>query len=643
MRFSDFPFLRYLPFLLLGIISENHLQLHPFYWGIALAICWSIYLSGVLLLRNFLGSLGIASLAYLCLFLFGGMLVSLNKNSDQKIDWTDSQGYLAEVIQFDEEKPNSRQNILEVKSILKSGRWEMAFGQVLVYHQLDQELRPGMILFVQGIPENIEKPSNPSEFDYASYLGRKGIGSRHFIGKKAELLGNHPSHNTTYWIENLRYSISLQLKEKIPDPRSNQVAQALLLGQKQFLDQDTKTAYSQSGVMHVLAVSGLHVGIIYLFLMFLIKPFGLKKVGLKSYLIFVVFCIWLYALITGMSPSVLRAATMFTLITFGQMRERKPSIFNVLAFSAILMITLNPELIFEVGFQLSYLAVGGIVLIHPLVARLWTPATKVSEYIWQLIAVSISAQLATFPLTVYYFHSFPTFFLLGNIVVLPMAFLVMQIGVPLVIFSWVPFLSDFLGILVSYLILVQNWLIDLIQKLPFSQLDRLTISISTMIFVWLLLLMWSMWEEGQKRKLVWLTLFLGFLWSGMRFFESLHAPTEELILYHTKSGIILDFVSNGNVRSWNVGVTPEDIRFKVDSYRLARNWDQIPKSLAGIKNDSTTFYFPLESFSIDMEKQELDISKKSPKSVQRWSKGRWEDISVSEKITSDQAAMRILF
>ncbi|MBN3584487.1 ComEC/Rec2 family competence protein [Algoriphagus aestuarii] len=643
MRFSDFPFLRYLPFLLMGIIGDRYFQFKPVFWLITLGVAWILYFLGLLIFRKQLGSLGLASLAYVCLFLFGGLLASWNKKTFENKDWTKADGYLAEVIQYDLEKPNSRENILEVRAIIQDKHWENASGKVLIYHQMEVELSPGMILYVVGIPEPVEKPTNPSEFDYAAFLARKGIENRHFIGKKAELIGIHPHQNLKYWTENLRHLISEQLKEKIPDSKSNQIAQALLLGQKQFLDQDTKSAYSQSGVMHVLAVSGLHVGIIYVFLMYLIKPFGLKKVGLKSYLILVVCCIWLYALLTGMSPSVLRAATMFTLITFGQMRERKPSIFNVLAFSAILMITVTPDVIYEVGFQLSYLAVGGIVLIHPLISRLWTPDTKVSEYIWQLIVVSISAQLATFPLTVYYFHSFPTYFLLGNLVVIPMAFLIMQVGVPLVIFGWIPYLSDFLGILVSYLVFVQSWLIEQIQKLPHSVLDRLTISVSTMMLVWMLLLFWAAWEEGQKRKLVWLALILSFVWVGARLFDTIVSPSDELLIYQTENGMIMDLVSNGNIRSWNSGVKPDDIRFKVDPYRLSRGWGLIPEPLSGIETNRFDYYFPLEGLRIAFDKKELDLSEHPPRSILIWEEGRWQDMPVTEKIKVGSNAMRILF
>ena len=167
---------------------------------------------------------------------------------------------------------------------------------------------------------------------------------------------------------------------------------------------------------------------------------------------------------------------MFSLLTIGQMRERGTSIYNILAFSAILMITVNPDVIFEVGLQLSYLAVLGIVMIQPLI--LWLPRHKAFEYIWKLTAVSLAAQLFTFPLS--YFHVFPTYILLGNLLILLLAFLIMQVGVPLMIFGWYPVLGEVLGWVLSWL---QNWIADAIRLIPGGKMDRLTMDFSGMLLV----------------------------------------------------------------------------------------------------------------------------------------------------------------
>ncbi len=643
MRFSDFPFLRYVPFLFFGVTIGSSTEF-PFPILIVLLVLIGITYSIIVVfyIKKFDGFYR-SILAYLMLFLFGIILSSFPENEDQGTSWQDSEGYLAEVTLYDHEKPNSFENLLEIKSVNKNGAWEKSDGKVLIYHQLDYSLEPGMILWVRGFPDKIDPPSNPNEFDYSKFLKGKGIEYRQFVGSKVAVLGKNKNSERTYFLEHLRRNLSNLLQEKIPDPKSYQVAQALLLGQKQYLDQDIKKAYSNSGVMHILAVSGLHVGIVYALLMFLVKPFGLKKMSKKSYLTLVILLIWAYALLTGFSPSVVRAATMFSLVTLGQMRERKPSIFNVLAFSALVMVTINPKVIFEVGFQLSYLAVIGIVLIQPLIIRFWLPPNKRLEYVWQIIAVSLAAQLATLPLTIYYFHSFPTYFLLGNLFIIPLAFLIMQVGVPLLLFGWVPFLGDFLGIIVSKLIWIQNLLIDQIQLLPNSNLERLTISPVSMIVIWVFLLIWAAWDQSKKRKLVWIAMCLTFIWSGFRIVQLFDSYQHEIIIYQTENGILLDHSYLGKMRSWNIGVPAQDITYKIDPFRIQKGWSKTPESLLSSNEPDSVYYFPLEKIEIDPSKKLVVFHGEGPKSIRTWNYGEWEKNSESLRIPYSESAIQILF
>jgi len=643
MRFSDFPFLRYIPFLVAGIFFGSDAEIPIATLFIILSFLGLFYTILVVFYRKMVGGFYRSILGYLMLFLFGVILSSFHQRNDLRNIWEGSEGYLGEVTLYDQEKPNSFENLLEIKSVKKNGTWESLEADVLVYHQLDLSLEPGMIVWVQGFPKKIDPPTNPYEFNYSKFLKRKGIEYRQFLGTRIYVLGKSRNSETNYFLEHLRKKMGNLLKEKIPDPKSYQVAQALLLGQKQYLDQDIKRAYSQSGVMHILAVSGLHVGIIYALLMFLVMPFGLKKMGRKSYLAIVILLIWAYAMLTGFSPSVVRAATMFSLITFGQMRDRKPSIINVLAFSAILMVTLNPEVIFDVGFQLSYLAVFGIVLIQPLIIRLWIPPNKWLEYGWQIIAVSLAAQLATLPLTIFYFHSFPTYFLLGNLFIIPLAFLIMQVGVPLLLLGWLPFIGNFLGVIVSWLIWLQNQLIDQIQFLPNATLERLTISPVSMVLIWSLLLIWGVWDQSPKRKLVWFTVCLAFIWSGFRIAPLFNSYQHEIMIYQSESGILLDHSYLGKVRSWNMGVPAQDITYKIDPFRTQRGWPKIPESLFSKNEQDSIYYFPLERMELDLSKKQVAFYGKHPKSIRFWSKGEWNENLKNENIPFGESAIQILF
>ncbi|MBN3522131.1 ComEC/Rec2 family competence protein [Algoriphagus lutimaris] len=643
MRFSDFPFLRYLPFFIAGIFTGKAWANDPTVILIALIGTWILYAGLLIYSPHQFRKLKNAVLAYSMLFLFGNWISQNGINSSEKINWNGVDGYLAEVINYDEEKPNSFENVLKIKSILKGGIWENKSGQVVIYHQSKIPLLPGNMVWIPSNPETIPSPSNPYEFNYSGYLERRGILYRQFLKKEVVVINNSSPYFSLYFFKHLRNRLSKFLESKIPDRASNQIAQAILLGQKQFLEKDLKQAYSQTGVMHLLAVSGLHVGIIYALLMVVIKPFGLKKVALKTYLWWVIVLIWVYAVLTGMSPSVVRAAIMFSLLTMGQMRERKPSIFNVLAFSAMLMITFNPQVIFEVGFQLSYLAVAGIALLQPKLLRLWQPDHQWQEYLWQLLTVSMAAQLATFPLTISYFHSFPTYFLIGNLLIIPITFLILQIGVPLLFFGWIPLLGDMMGYLVGKLVTIQNFLVVSIQGLPFSNFARLTISLYTLLGVWLALLIWVSWDYYPKRKLVWLSLILCFSWAGFEVYSYFKSPQEELIIYHTTQGMMLDYAYSGKVQSWNEGINPQDISYQIDPYRVQKNWDVIPDSLFFIKEIGGVLRFPSNKFKIDSQEKKLYLNDPLSIAIQKWENDKWVELPSSNQISFEGAAFRVLF
>ncbi len=644
MRFADFPFLRYLPFILIGIfIGQSNWSPSFMSLALALSLLWLAYLIVIVKLENGKSKFQPGYLAYVGLILFGALLVQ-NKlvQTDFNTEILHSDSYLAEVTLYDQQKPNSFENLLEVKSILVDGVWKDAQVKVLIYHQNEQGLEPGQVLLVKKNPEQITPPLNPLEFDYRQYLERQGIHFRQFLGKDYQVVDSARTSVFDYFLVRLRHEIGEMLKSKIPDENSAQIALALLLGQKKELDPTIKEAYTQAGVMHILAVSGLHVGIIYALFILILKPLKLKKERARLYLLVVILIIWLYAFLTGLSPSVVRAATMFSLLTFGQMRERPPSIYNILAFSAILMITINPNVIYEVGFQLSYLAVLGIVMIQPLILNLWLPRHKVLEYIWQLTSVSVAAQLVTFPLSIYYFHVFPTYFLLGNLLILPLAFVIMQVGVPLMMLGWIPLLGEVLGWVLSWLIWLQNWIAEAIRVIPGGKLDRLTIDFAGMLVVWGMLLIIAAWEFGSKRKLTWIGLSILFLWAGFRFNSELQKPFRELMIYQGKKSQLLDFSVSGETYSWNQGLDGGEISYSVEPYRIHNQLAQFPTSLIAQELDSGKLEFISAGFTFDPTHKKLWFLA-PPKLIYSWSEGKWVAMQTKDMLEIDSLAYRILF
>lgn len=298
-------------------------------------------------------------------------------------------------------------------------------------------LQNGDELFVSTVINPIQPPQNPYSFDNQLFLRRKGI---YYTGYVAEnswiLLASHSVHPIRNFAYRLQQKFSDLFAENGLQDDEYSVITAVLLGNDETLEPELKARYSSAGVSHILCVSGMHVGIIFMIINFLLKPldYSHKLCWLKALLLLLT--IWFYAQITGLAPSVKRAAAMFTFVTIGGLLRRPVNIFHSLFASLFFLLLLNPLLIFEIGFEMSYLAVFGIVIFQPKIVALYKPRTIIFNYFWELTAVSISAQLATFPLSVFYFGQFPNYFLLANLSVIALSFVVVVTGVVLLVTSW---------------------------------------------------------------------------------------------------------------------------------------------------------------------------------------------------------------
>ena len=646
MRFADYPFLRYLPFLVCGaLISQKGVQVSIITLMFAIGVLWILYGCVFHFGKGGFPRLVAPLFAYGILFSVGALLSEIQKHGAAKLvdeNLGSADFYLGQVEKHDIEKPNSFENQLDVIAVCDRTGWADSQGKVLIYHRSKTPLLPGQVILVERAPEKVPPPTFPDEFDYRAFLARKDIHFRQFVGDKFVVVDSSEIASYRYLLENIRKKLVGIIDEKVPGIESRQIAAALLLGQKENLSKEIKNAYSETGTMHILAVSGLHVGIIYAILLYPLKGIRISARQRKIYLLVVILLIWLYAVLTGFSPSVIRAATMFSLFSAGQMRERKPSPFNVLAFSAMLIIAMDPGVIFEVGFQLSYLAVAGILLFQPLMLHWWLPPNRILEYFWQMAVVSLAAQLATFPLSIFYFHSFPTYFLLANLVIVPISFVVMQVGVPLLLLSWVPVLGDVLGCLIGKLIGLQNWITVMIQQFPGGNLNRLTITFSGMILTWGLMIIWANWQWGDRRKLSYLFLALFIGWSADALIREIHRPLNEVLIFSGEKGILLDFRDGDKIYSWNENFPPEQISFSIDPNRVAQHRPQHPESVRSIVLDSIR-WFPARDFWFDPTRKTFTWGKEKPKRVEQHDQTGRRELAQSDSLIADNALFRVVF
>ena len=645
MTFADFPFLRYLFFFALGILLFTTIpEAQPQLVLGVLAVLWIFYV--VFLSRPVFSSLlPISFLAYLLLIGLGAF-VSLHSNQiaqEGEISWGEGQGYLAEVQRYDLPKANSSENLLAVFAINGKEGWSSQKALVLVYHQMEVALYPGQVIWVSTNPEPVAPPSFPDEFNYKRFLAAKGIHFRQFLGKKLQVLPLKPSNELNFAMEHLRHYFAGVIDQYVQRPESKQIALALLLGQKESLGKEVKQAYSATGTQHILAVSGLHVGIIYSILLLPLTFFKQKGQLLqKSYLILVLGLIWIYALMTGFSPSVVRAVVMFSLVTLGQMRKRKPSIWNILAFSALLLLVLDPAIQTDLGFQLSYLAVAGIVGLQPILLRMWAPSNRVLDYFWQMATVTLAAQLITSPLTLHYFHTFPTYFLVANLLIVPLSYIILCAGVPFLLLAWIPMVGSTLGAIVDFLLFIQNEITYTLQEFPAALWQGIHLSLAGMLAIWGMLWIWGNWELGNRKILVRVGYGLCLIWAISNLWTEFRRPSHELYFFTKDKQQILDLRLGEHHLSWNQDFPVAQLSYSILPNRLAGQRNSVPIPLKGIVGKDSV-WFPGINVTFFPAQNRLAWGSLQPKEWKDFSQINLADTLPGDSIVRASSGFRVIF
>ena len=380
--------------------------------------------------------------------------------------------YLGEIEESPQIKERTIKLILRLRALKSNNKWAAGYEKIIIYLQKDhlsKKLNTGDIICFKGSVKNVPTPKNPFEFNFKRYL------SFHFIHHQAyiktaqwKLIKKDASVNLYVIADKLRESLIGILKKKGIKNDELAIVSALVLGYKDNINVQLKNAYSSAGAMHVLAVSGLHVGIIFLLFNSLLSFLKKYKYGLLAKGIMLIILLWSYALITGLSASVMRSAMMFSFIIAAKMMNRNSGFFNTLAASAFTLLIYNPLLIMEVGFQLSYLAVAGIVIIQPWINNWFSLKWWLPKKIWEITAVSIAAQITTFPLGLLYFHQFPNYFILSNLVVIPLAIAILYLGLATLCLSFIPLIGEYFAIALNYMVKFLNHIVHFIDNLPYS-------------------------------------------------------------------------------------------------------------------------------------------------------------------------------
>ncbi len=541
-----------LPFVI-GIALAIQMPEIPWkYAGVVLLVCLGAlsYLSNkktkkLLAKRLILGSLVVAIFMSLGL-LRADVYRAINDSQHFSHSADKNTVLIARLTEAPQSKANSYKAILEVQEWVGEHKRKKANGQLLAYFSKEcpLDLEYGDVIAFANKSKTIDPPKNPNQFDYKQYMQTQNIEHQIYLKEGSwEILQEQP-----LWLYQQLYGLREHLLErltnKINSVEETAVASALVLGYKQLLNDDIRAIYSNTGAMHVLAVSGLHVGILFALLNKLLYFMDRSKRLRILQLILVLIAIWFFAFLTGLSPSVCRAALMFSLFQFGKLGGKDANGFNILAASAFILLLWNPFLIVQVGFQLSYLAVASILLVCRPISSLLQFDNKILSNLWDWTALSLSAQIGTLPISLFYFHQFPVLFLVSNMVVMTGALLILPIGLTLLSIGQIEPLGTILGWLLQKAIYSMNFLLSQIEQLPLSVIENIHFGFWAMVLTYLFIggiLLYLFLREVKFLKIA-----LGIcvvLMAELTFSSFNFVHQKQLIVYQVKKGTAIDFIN----------------------------------------------------------------------------------------------------
>jgi len=598
MNWSARPFVRILLFFVAGILISEYI---PFASFISTSILFVIAIT-LLLFATVLTYYGLRHKYSQLIGVIFGLLITTSGiliTSQKVIDYQDTKStlssvtYVANIISNPTETKQSVKAILSVTPVNKDKLNSKLESKVLGYFAKDEQslnLKYGDVITFNSKLTTPKKPLNPGEFNYSKYLLQNGIRHTAYIGaNRWKLIGYNPSSSIIAMASSLRQGILETLKKNGLSGSSYAVAAAVLLGYDDFMENDLKQDYIMSGSMHILCVSGLHVGIIFLVISYLLSFLRNNKLNniLKS--IILLLSVWTYATITGLSPSVQRASLMLSVFIIGNLLKRNRDTINTLAISALFLLLINPLLIFNVGFQLSYAAVLGILIFHQPIYKLLYIKNTLFDGIWSITVLSFAAQLATFPIAVHYFHFFPPWFWLTNIFTFPLSFLIVATGLLFVLTSWLPLVPQLIGWTLSGMVYLLNSIVGFVNYLPFSGIENIYISIPMLLAIYLLISFTFVMFNNKKPALVLPVLvMIAAIMMITTYHQNLLQKQKRVAIYSINNHSVYDFI-NGQTHTL---IADSTITNNTIDYHLKNN-----RAIWGI--DKGYYQMPLNDTVID--------------------------------------------
>ena len=457
---------------------------------------------------------------------------------------------ICEIIEPVVQKQKVTKVFARIAYVKDKGRWFKSEGTAVI--SLARSSRSQLLCYGDRIVMNTiftmpDESRNPGGFDNRHYLQLKGIYRQAYVKRDRWRLLSCGNRNPVFHLAlSWRDRMLMMLRRKGMKGKEFAVAGALLLGSVDEIDNELRQDYSATGLMHIIVVSGMHVGIVFILLEKLLVLLNNRKRGPCIKAVVIIICIWLYAMVTGLSPPVMRASTMLSMVVIGKTIDRRPNVLNVIAASAIFLLVRQPLLLVNPGFQISYMAVTGIVLLFNPVHSIFVPNNRLIDKIWSIVSLSVVAQLSILPLCLYYFHQFPNFFIITNIIVFPLVNLIIYTGILALAIGTIPFVSMIILKCLNLMVWLLNDFIHWVGSLPLSVSRGLTISFCESILLYFVLISIFFFLSGKKKMWLFLSLSMMILISGISFTKLYQqARKSTFTVYDVKGSGLYDFTAGG--------------------------------------------------------------------------------------------------
>lgn len=543
---SAMPFVKITTILILGIVLSTFFNVDFTLLGIAVSFLLLLFIH--LFVHKYYRLSWIFGLSILVFFgLVGIARTSQLKQEARTKSDNGSEFVVVRVVEQPKVTAYHVRTRVEIVSIKSNQGWQKGEGQSLLMLEKDstsQIVKTGDLLAFEPNFEEVESNGNPEAFNYKRYLFFHLVSQQAHLKSKQWTLINEPktwfqAHN----LDLIRQNLIDRFRQYGITGDELSVLSALILGYSNDIAAEVQQAYASTGAVHILAVSGLHVAILYLILSRLLFWMGKDKYSKVTKLIVVLSAIWFYSLLSGGSPSVLRSAVMFSLIAIGQILHQKGNIYNVVFASAFILLIYDPFLLYNLGFQLSYLAVISIIFFQPLISAWWVPRYKVLQWIWDLTNVGIAAQILTVPLTVYYFHQFPNYFMVVNLLAVPLSTVLMWVAMLFYMALPIPIIAHYIAMVLKWLTFAQNYIVKMVGSWPYALTTDLYIDLIQLflIFSTLLIFMWFLAKPKASKVLILVSgILILVVYSDWIWYQK--QSQKKMIVYNIKGHTALNFV-----------------------------------------------------------------------------------------------------